>query len=271
MSESNKESKYSRVDCMLVCLGAGLILASLILYVFSLIQRLGKSAATATFDTTDGMILGTGIALLVWPSVSSLKVANWLEISRLRNDVGRIKNEVEATAALAMEAKAEAVSHSAIVPLGVRLPELGGLQKTMHTGDAEKASQTKEVPASSTEPATEDPNKGAFEGQFLSNNRRLSATVTASSDPDWFMIELQVKSTSAANPLQKMVQFHLHPTFKPNDIVGVMPIEGVARLRIWAWGAFTVGAVCDGGATRLELDLSDESAVPGAPDKFRGR
>jgi hypothetical protein len=41
--------------------------------------------------------------------------------------------------------------------------------------------------------------------------------------------------------------------------------ERHASLVIEAWGAFTVGAECDGGATRLELDLAQ---IPGATETF---
>jgi hypothetical protein len=50
-------------------------------------------------------------------------------------------------------------------------------------------------------------------------------------------------------------------------VVSVSP-AGVAELSIDAWGAFTVGAVADGGLTRLELDLAEH---PDFPAEFRAR
>lgn len=45
-------------------------------------------------------------------------------------------------------------------------------------------------------------------------------------------------------------------------------VEGAAMIERIAYGAFTVGAEADGGATRLELDLVD---LPDAPELFRSR
>lgn len=63
------------------------------------------------------------------------------------------------------------------------------------------------------------------------------------------------------------MQFFLHPTFHGNDrpVVAVTP-GGTADLALTAWGAFTVGAIADNGATKLELDLAE---LPAAPAEFK--
>lgn len=118
-------------------------------------------------------------------------------------------------------------------------------------------------------PDLDDPWKGQFGGQSTANGRRLTAAVhPMSSRPGWCAVELAVESTAgAANPLEGTVQFFLHSTFpSPTPVVKVE--KGKARINITAWGAFVVGAIADGGGTRLELDLA---ALPDAPEQFRSR
>ena len=58
------------------------------------------------------------------------------------------------------------------------------------------------------------------------------------------------------------VVFFLHPIFTPASQT-VMPVNGEAKLTLHAWGAFTVGALADGGRVRLELDLAGvDTALP---------
>jgi hypothetical protein len=90
--------------------------------------------------------------------------------------------------------------------------------------------------------------------------------VERTDDPYWFRVELEVASTDAAAPLTGPVTFHLHPTFSPDE-QAVAPADGVARLRLTSYGAFTVGAETADG-TRLELCLA---SIPDAPIEFRMR
>lgn len=113
----------------------------------------------------------------------------------------------------------------------------------------------------------DDPQRGRFGGKAEANGRRLSAHVKASSeDPDWFEIDVWVESTGGT-PLTGEVVFHLHDTFIP-AVLSTTAKSNVARESLGAYGAFTIGAEADGGATRLELDLA---TVPDAPAQFRSR
>jgi pYEATS domain-containing protein involved in immunity len=111
-----------------------------------------------------------------------------------------------------------------------------------------------------------DPNKGRFGGKPIGNGRVLRGTIEpAETGVGMFRLQLTVSSTNPANPLLGSVTFYLHPTFKLPTVV--RPVEnGIAVLTVVAWGAFTVGAMADGGATRLELDLAEN---PDAPDDFK--
>lgn len=112
-----------------------------------------------------------------------------------------------------------------------------------------------------------DPHKHQFGGSPVANGKVLSAAVRSTKgDDDWFEVRLEVASETGMPPLEGEVVFHLHPTFSHNVVT--QPVSGgVARLRLTAWGAFTVGAVT-GDGTRLELDLAE---LPSAPMAFRLR
>lgn len=111
----------------------------------------------------------------------------------------------------------------------------------------------------------EDPQRGRFGGVPERDGRRLSASVTA--DDGWFHLELRVESTDRAKPLAGQVVFYVHDTF-PSERYTVRVFDGRAKLELTSYGAFTVGALADGGCTPLELDLS---TLEGAPKKFRER
>jgi len=118
-------------------------------------------------------------------------------------------------------------------------------------------------------PDDEDPWAGQFGGHSTSNGRRLEASIKPLTvSADWVSIRLSVKSTDAEKfPLTGNVQFYIHPSFGNYELT-VPVLGGEATLNISAWGAFTVGALADGGKTKLELDLSQQ---PDAPEPFKSR
>jgi hypothetical protein len=111
-----------------------------------------------------------------------------------------------------------------------------------------------------------DPQKGRWGGSADANGRTLSARVKKV-DRTWFEIKLKVQQDRGAPPLSKPVTFHLHDSFS-EPLRVVKPEDGVATLRLVAYGAFTVGVEADDGKTRLELDLSQ---LDDAPRSFRKR
>lgn len=118
--------------------------------------------------------------------------------------------------------------------------------------------------------ALDDPWKGVFGGKSIDTaaGRLLSANVEELKNlPGWFSIALRVTSLPGSQALTGRVRFFLHDSF-PNSKPWVDAVEGVATLQIKAWGAFTVGVLADGGATRLELDLAE---LESAPILFRSR
>lgn len=129
------------------------------------------------------------------------------------------------------------------------------------------SARTAQSPEPSRAMDPEDPQKGCWGGRPESNSRRLSARVAALDD-GWFLVQLQVASTDPAkHPLSGKVRFHLHDTF-PVPTPEMAVAKGVATIELRVYGAFTVGAEADEGATRLELDLS---TLETAPQEFRER
>jgi hypothetical protein len=115
----------------------------------------------------------------------------------------------------------------------------------------------------------DDPWKGVFGGKskLPDKGRELAAEVKQVPGSEYCSLRLTVRSTDRNKPLAGTVKFFLHDTF-PEPIKTVPVEDGVATLMAAAWGAFTVGALADEGATQLELDLSQES---GAPADWRSR
>jgi hypothetical protein len=110
----------------------------------------------------------------------------------------------------------------------------------------------------------DDPRKGMFGGVAIRNGRALSASVRATRSPNWFSVSMVVRAQSGA-PLEGEVRYYLHDTFK-KPVYAVQARKGEAELTVVVYGAFTVGACCDGGATELELDLA---GLLDAPKRFR--
>jgi hypothetical protein len=110
----------------------------------------------------------------------------------------------------------------------------------------------------------DDPNRGRFGGVPIVRGRQLRIA-PKKERKGYLNFLLIVEPLANANPLEGEVIFHLHPSFS-DDVVRVPVRKGQAVLEQWAYGAFTVGAIADGGETRLELNLATESHLP---DWFR--
>jgi hypothetical protein len=115
----------------------------------------------------------------------------------------------------------------------------------------------------------DDPWKGQFGGEPAGGGRRVDAEITPMSGREgWCIVTLMVVSTDPAKPLEKPVVFMLHPPTFKNYSPKVVPVNGLARLSIMTWGAFTVGVLCDDGKIKLELDLSQH---PAAQEPWKSR
>jgi MinD-like ATPase involved in chromosome partitioning or flagellar assembly len=111
----------------------------------------------------------------------------------------------------------------------------------------------------------DDLNRGRFGGASTANGRMLTAKVTKITE-DWFRVRVTVAGST--DPLNGEVQFHLDPSTFPSPVRKVTAENGSASYQFQAWGAFTIGAIADGGNTLLELNLA---TLSDAPKTFRER
>jgi hypothetical protein len=111
----------------------------------------------------------------------------------------------------------------------------------------------------------DDPQKGRFGGKAQHGGRCLTASCDeASANARFLRVNLEVSRVDPSTPpLEGWVIFYLHDTFMPS-VQTVAVQDGLARLSLLSYGAFTVGAVADGGATLLELDLAQDARLPEA-------
>jgi hypothetical protein len=123
----------------------------------------------------------------------------------------------------------------------------------------------KKVKNDMTDP--DDPWRGKF-GEVSANNVRLEASVTPLVDnPQFFKVDVNVRSEIGARSAELQgtkVLYFLHPTFGNQPRLSTFRLDGTAPLELFAYGAFTAGALLEDG-TALELNLA---TVQGAPAQF---
>lgn len=112
-----------------------------------------------------------------------------------------------------------------------------------------------------------DPQKYQWGGKQVSNNRKIDAKIKKL-HKYWYQIEIEVKSLDPEKPLSNPIMLYVHDTFQFRDdrIILEVDEDGIAREELRAYGAFTIGAVCDEGETFLELDLA---SLPDVDKEFR--
>jgi len=202
------------------------------------------------YDTAYNYFILSALIMIVayfLPRIQSLALPGGATL-QLREELKAVKEQANAL----QEASVEAGGR--IHQGGAQLEEL-----------KQNYSTEKMVRATASASHDDDPQKGRWGGFNKRNGRELTAQVSVQPNLAYYDIVIQVKSTSASNPLTGNVKFHLHNTFaNPNPIINAE--NGVAELKLIAWGAFTVGAEADNGSTRLELDLAK---LHDAPEQFK--
>lgn len=99
----------------------------------------------------------------------------------------------------------------------------------------------------------------------LERGRILTATIIPSDSSRYECdVSLEVRPLPGSPPVEGIVTFYLPDEYEPY-YYNTRARKGVAQWPVEAHNAFTVGAVADKRATRLELDLAQ---VPGGPPRF---
>ena len=246
---AQKTTAYDRITDFLLPVFAVVALAAAVW------RMLAPEAKTLEgLDSTTLLYLGVAGALLLLRDVKTLAFGDY------KVEFERVKEIAQTAQAKAENAQTKA-ENAQTVALGVGKDE-------NPSSPAAKSAALETVAGAVL--ANADPWKGKFGGANEANRRRLSAQVTrVAGSNNLFSIKLKVYSLAPEQaPLGGVVQFFLHPTFNNDRPVISVGANAAAELKLTAWGAFTVGAVADGGQTRLELDLSQLSD---APAEFRGR
>jgi hypothetical protein len=106
----------------------------------------------------------------------------------------------------------------------------------------------------------DDLQKNRWGGRSIVNGKQLKAVVTKALIPGYFNIALELSSENSKKPLAGDVAFFLHDTFS-NEIKYRKALEGVAKINVTAYEAFTVAAYTQDGTT-LELDLQLQKGYP---------
>ncbi|MBX7044199.1 MAG: hypothetical protein K1X86_00050 [Ignavibacteria bacterium] len=192
------------------------------------------------------------------------------QLNKIKKDV--LKNELEVKKAEEKVEKAQEQVNLNKKEIDSAKEKVEELDKSFNSGTSKKTSEDYEkVKAANVERFDNYPNdiqKGKWGKKSESNNRKLIASVREiqTSWLEKFEIILTVESTDEGkHPLSGTVLFHLHQSF-PKMVREIEVKNGKANLKIYAYGAFTVGAVADKGATKLELDLAE---LPNAPKEFK--
>ena len=169
--------------------------------------------------------------------------------------------------------KMDSLRHEVEEVRGIALSAESGMQRSADAKSERGASVLEEVPglAAEVKPGTDedDPWKGAFGGRPEKDGLRLSATVTAMSEANWFLVTITVgPARRLGKEVRDPVRLYLHPMFPRHKPLCFPDQSCTVTISMRAWGAFTVGCVANAGQTHLELDLAED---PTFPKVFRSR
>ncbi|BAP29088.1 uncharacterized protein CHSO_0051 [Chryseobacterium sp. StRB126] len=114
----------------------------------------------------------------------------------------------------------------------------------------------------------DDPQKGRFGGRDHMNGRTLSVSYRDSNIPGFLDLIIRVTADHEENKLKGYLYLFLHDSF-PKSLIKI-EAEGKTEVSydVVSYGAFTVGAIVDNGATYLECDIAE---LKHFPNDFRNR
>jgi len=206
-------------------------------------------------DEKTAMFLGLALVVLIADRITKFKAfgIEYEVVRQLKEDVSNVKENVSSVSTALNNLEKEVGPGSK-----------GGLSPSpppITSGSPPPAAMTSAAARVDAAPSFDetDPNKGQFGGSPDVSGRKLMATIKpdAGRRSARCRVVIKVVSTDSNRPLTGKVRLHLHPTFGRWSNYFVDVKNGVAQDEIVSYGAFTIGAEADEGATRLELDLVD--------------
>lgn len=105
-----------------------------------------------------------------------------------------------------------------------------------------------------------DPQKGQWGGEEVSANFAVTVEKLDEEHGKWLEFALVVKRRDG-KPFTENVVFHLHDTFAQSRVPMEVTGKAEARLKRWAYGAFTAGVELERSGERLEIDLAQQKDV----------
>ncbi|SFJ38611.1 pYEATS domain-containing protein [Methylobacterium brachiatum] len=125
------------------------------------------------------------------------------------------------------------------------------------TAAFEVGEAVKRLSASSQDVWKTDPHKGRFGGSPVTGHASVRLeSFDQREGMDFLGLNILVEGRAVRGP----VTFYLHPTFNPST-QRLFATGGIARLHIYAWGAFTLGVEL-ANKVKLELDLAQLAELP---------
>lgn len=110
-----------------------------------------------------------------------------------------------------------------------------------------------------------DPNKGQYGGSPRANGYVLRMKGHRIGEDGMLNVDLEVSGTQPGQ-LPSHADFYLHPSFPAPVIRKPADSDGIVRMSVWLFEAFTVGVVVEPGQVALELDLAQ---LPDIPQEYR--
>ncbi|PTS98633.1 hypothetical protein DBR11_14410 [Pedobacter sp. HMWF019] len=147
------------------------------------------------------------------------------------------------------------------IMLELDLNEVSGLPKAFYYTDVSKAFKklVDQMYEQQNVTVKDDLQKNRWGGKSVSNEKELTASVEKGLIPGYFDVRIKISSTNPNKPLKGDVAFFMHDSFK--EIKFRKAIDGIAKVKVSAYEAFTVGAYTEDG-TILELDLQESKGFP---------
>ena len=115
----------------------------------------------------------------------------------------------------------------------------------------------------------DDCQRDRWGGKMSSNGIIVSAEIHESPDlsvENKKIFNVSINVAGENQPLTGKVFFFLHESYVPNQILIKEAVNNSAIIQFESYEAFTVGVLCNDGATALELDLN---ALPNIPEEYK--
>lgn len=183
-----------------------------------------------------------------------------LEVILKQTDENKQKFEKLADSEVASKTK-ELVNHSRVASDANSIEQLKkDSTETLKVALDQLKEKVKEVLKNKPVKTKDDLQKGRWGGKAENNGKQISASVSRSKASSFYDISIAVSDKTKG--LDVPVAIFIHDSFVfPDDVIYVNPENGVAKVTLTAYEAFTVGALF-ADDTELELDLNEQKGYP---------